>query len=104
MPTQLTEHFSIEELGLQNASPQQLQNARFLCSEVMEPIRAFFDRPINVHCGFRDSQHNATVGGVKTRYHLYTGGKAAIDFGVKDFTYIEVFDWIRMKSGLPVDK
>lgn len=104
MPTHLTEHFTIEELGLQNATPQQLQNARFLCSEVMEPIRNFFNASINVHCSLRDDGHNNAVGGVKNSYHLYNEGKAAIDFDVHGFTYIEVFDWIRLKSALPVDK
>jgi hypothetical protein len=104
MPTQLTEHFTIEELGLQNATPQQLQNARFLCSEVMEPIHLYFNAAINVHCSLRNADHNNAVGGVKASYHLYNEGKAAIDFDVHGFTYVEVFDWIRLKSGLPVDK
>jgi hypothetical protein len=100
---QLTEHFSDAELGVDNGDPQLAAAAHFICVKLLEPIRAKFG-PIFVHDGYRDPGHNARVGGKPASYHLFVDGHAAADISAAGVTNDELFDWIRLDSGLPFDK
>ena len=101
---QLTEHFTVEELGIVPADPVLMQNALYLCEQLLEPIRAKFG-PVHVHDGYRAPAHNFEVGGKEKSYHLYLAGEAAADIDVKPTAGLsELFDWIRLESGLPFDK
>src|SRR5574343_627143 len=75
----LSEHFTLEELthsntaishGLDN-TPNGLQifALTLLCSEVLEPIRALFGKPIDVAVAFRSQEVNKLVGGVANSQH-----------------------------------
>lgn len=104
---QLSPHFSDKEIGVIGCSPLILANATYLCMTILEPIRAHFNCPINIHDAYRDEKHNARVGGKIASFHLFDGGHSAADFDVngdKKPTYREVFDWIRLSSHLPFDK
>lgn len=104
---QLSPHFNAHELGVEGCEQRIIDNAVFLCSVILEPIRQHYNAPINVHDGYRDEQHNDRVGGKMASFHLFDGGHAAADFDVngdKNPTYREVFDWIRLQSRLPFDK
>lgn len=86
------------------ASKRHLDNAKFLCEQVLEPIRAKFG-PVHVHDGFRDPGHNAAVGGKTESFHLFTDGHAAADIdALPAVTIPALFDWLRLESGLKFDK
>lgn len=100
----LSFYFSEAELGVAEAEERLKENARELCERVLEPVRLHFGMPVCVHCGYRDPQHNRRVGGKVNSWHLYEGGRAAADFHVEGESLREVFDWMRLESGLPFDK
>ena len=100
---QLTEHFSQEELGVLGCEQRLIDNAMFLCTEVLEPLRARFG-PIVVHDGYRDPGHNQRVGGKPASFHLFEDGHAAADVSAAGASVPQVFDWLRLESDLPFDK
>lgn len=104
---QLSPHFTDAELGVVGCEQRIIDNAIFLCINILEPIRQHFGRPMNVHDGYRNPDHNTAVGGKIASFHLFDGGHAAADFDVGGDTlptYRQVFDWIRLESKLPFDK
>lgn len=100
---QLTEHFQDVELGVAGCDERLIGNAQYLCIELLEPIRARFGA-VRVHDGYRDPAHNACVGGKAASYHLFDDGKAAADIHAVGCTLKQLFDWIRLDSGLSFDK
>lgn len=81
----LSEHFSMEEMirsqtatekHIDNTPPDAaIRNLKILCTQVLEPARAKFGRPIIITSGYRCAKLNALVGGVPKSYH--TKGMAA---------------------------
>jgi hypothetical protein len=100
---QLTAHFADAELGVAGQEQRLIDNATFLCTTLLEPIRAQFG-PVRVHDGYRSPDHNAAVGGKPDSYHQFDGTQSAADFDCPQASYQAVFDWIRWQSGLPFDK
>lgn len=100
----LSPHFTLKELLITDhkdlASNQEedvkpyLNNLYILCNYILEPIRAYYGKPVTVTSGFRGDTLNKRVGGSKTSQHCL--GEAA-DILVKDKTVDEVFNDI--KSG-----
>lgn len=87
MATQLTEHFSLEEMiASSTAKARKIDNTPTvehkanllrLCKEVLEPIRQKYGHTIIVNSAYRSSALNKAVGGAKTSQHL-TGCAADI--------------------------
>lgn len=102
--TMLTKNFSAAELGVEAADECLQQSAQALCEQVLEPVRERYGRPVRVHCGYRNPQHNRAVGGKLQSWHLFAGTHAAADFDVEGVSLQVVFDWMRLESGLPFDK
>lgn len=100
---QLSEHFSDQELGVAGAEQAIIDNAIFLCQKVLEPVRAKFG-VVRVHSAYRDPAHNAKVGGKTVSFHLFTDGRAAADVSTPGAPLPELFDWLRLESGLQFDK
>lgn len=100
----LSEHFTSAELSVDGACSRVLGNARFLCLQILEPIREKFGA-LKIHSGFRSPAHNEEEGGVNKSYHLYDGDECAADFRplVPDITLQEIFDWLRFESKLRFD-
>ena len=81
----LTEHFSLEELiksstakakKIDNTPTQAAKtNLQHLASNILEPIRLKYNKPIIVTSGYRSMALNKAVGGSKTSQHLL--GQAA---------------------------
>ena len=75
---QLSPHFDLVEFTrsdtaqsrhIDNTPNQtQIENLRFLCVQVLEPLREKFG-PIIIGSGFRSEKLNAAVGGVKNSQH-----------------------------------
>lgn len=100
----LSPNFTEDELGVSGADERVKANARFLCQELLEPIRTKYCAPVFVTSGFRDAGHNAQVGGKSRSFHLYESDRCAADFKVLGVSAQETFDWLRLESGLPFDK
>jgi zinc D-Ala-D-Ala carboxypeptidase len=101
---QLTEHFTEMELGVEGEEARLKESAKALCQEVLEPIRAHYEKAIRVHDGYRNILHNSNVGGKSTSWHLFQGYRAAADIDVPGVPLTELFRWIRLESKLPFDK
>jgi len=101
----LTLHFKAKEFGLKLGIPLGVLSSYItLCSLIMEPIRGKFGLPITITSGYRTPQHNKDVGGVSKKgrvsEHVATANWCACDFRL-NAPLEEVFDWIRLESGLP---
>lgn len=82
---QLTDHFKLSEFvrsstatarGIDNTPNEQvISNLKFLCEQVLEPLRQHFNVPIIIGSGYRCPTLNKVVGGVKNSQHQY--GEAA---------------------------
>jgi len=107
MNRKLTRNFSIGEvfrsdkaveLSLCNypSSPSDynsiIEKAGILASEVLQPVRDWFGRVVDISSWYRSPLVNAAVGGSNSSQHL-TG--AAVDFVIRGIPVDEVFDWIR---------
>lgn len=75
---QLSPHFKLSEFTRSSTAQarkidntpneEQIENLKFLCSEVLEPLRERFG-PIIIGSGFRCPALNSAVGGVKNSQH-----------------------------------
>lgn len=109
--TQLSEHFSLEELtfsevalrqGIDNTpSAEQIENLKRLCQELLEPARILLGVPMHINSGFRSPKVNAAVGGAHSSAHL--AGLAA-DFVPIGLDQQTAFDMLRARAELPVDQ
>jgi uncharacterized protein YcbK (DUF882 family) len=80
----LSDNFKLSEF-MSGGDPEQpsAQAVRYLtqlCKEVLEPLRAFMGKPIQITSGFRSPAHNARIGGAKNSLHT-TGMAADIAVG-----------------------
>jgi len=102
---QLTPNFADTELGVAGASAELVANATYICEQLLEPIRTQFG-PLRVDDGYRDIDHNAAVGGKTLSYHLFQSTKSAADVVplTAGVTMQQIFDWVRLESGLPFDE
>ena len=76
----LSEHFTLEEfersgtaarLHIDNRVPAELvPNIKYLCEEVLEPLREHIGEPIYVSSGYRCPELNRAVGGVRNSQHM----------------------------------
>lgn len=69
----------------------ELENLKKLCTEVLQPIRDKWGKPIKVTSGYRCLKLNTKVGGSKTSDHLVG---AAADIKVKSGTNKKLWDLI----------
>lgn len=99
--TQLTEHFTLEELtasptasklGLPNTpTPEHIANMKYCCEKILEPVRAHFGKPVQVNSSYRAPAVNRAVGGSKTSQHV---NGQAIDFEIPGIDNKAVADWV----------
>lgn len=77
---QLTEHFVLSEFTKSNTarrlnianipSNEVIENLRYGCAHILEPLRAKVGIPIKINSGYRCEHLNRAVGGVQNSYHL----------------------------------
>ena len=110
MTTQLSEHFTLEEMcksetairkGIDNIPTDQeiIDNLTDLCRYILEPIRANYDTPFTPTSGYRCSALNKTIGSSSKSQHLQ--GQAA-DIEVSGVDNFELASWIQ--DNVPFDQ
>jgi Peptidase M15 len=101
MTMQVSSHFDISEFQHGTTIPEDcLPLLRQFCAEILEPIRAFVHRPVEITSGYRSPESNAAAHGVKNSEHVWTPQKIAADFTFNTtfgtmLSMRVVFDWIR---------
>jgi len=98
---QLSKHFSLEEMtrsmvaarkGLDNTpGAGEIKNLGNLCYEILEPVRAHFDKPIMASSGYRSEALCEAIGSKKTSQHAQ--GRA-VDFEINGIPNIKVAYWL----------
>ena len=76
---QLSRHFKLEEFtksmtatrkGIDNTpGAGEIKNLENLCYEVLEPLRAKFEKPITITSGYRSEKLSETIGSKSTSQH-----------------------------------
>jgi zinc D-Ala-D-Ala carboxypeptidase len=98
---QLSKNFSLEEmeksstairLGIKNkAGAGEIKNLGDLCYEILEPVRAKFDKPVIITSGYRSPELSEAIGSKSTSQHC-TGN--AVDMEVLSVSNLKVALWI----------
>jgi zinc D-Ala-D-Ala carboxypeptidase len=101
MATYLTKNFTVEELTASNTAkarginntptPEHLENMKYVCEKILEPVRAFFDLPVVVNSSYRSAALNKAVGGASLSQHL---NGEAVDFEIPGVSNRVIADWI----------
>jgi Peptidase M15 len=107
MTMQVSTHFDVSEFQHGTTIPEDcLPLLRQFCAEVLEPIRAFVHRPVEITSGYRSPESNAQAHGVKNSEHVWTPRKIATDFTFNTtfgtmLSMRATFDWIRTSPTIP---
>jgi hypothetical protein len=102
---QLSAHFRLAEFCRQGWPTNDcLPVAREFCEKVLEPLRAWVGGPVTITSGYRPPAANAAAGGVPDSYHVWTPLRCAADVQAQGRDLVDIWDWLRLKSGLPFDK
>ena len=99
---QLSKHFTLEEFeksqtatrkGIKNkAGSGEVKSLGDLCYEVLEPVRAKFDKPVTITSGYRSPELSIAIGSKSTSQHCK--GEAA-DFEIAGVSNLQVALWIK---------
>ena len=98
---QLSKHFTLEEMeksqtatrkGIKNkAGSGEIKNLGDLCYEVLEPVRAKFDKPVTITSGYRSPELSEAIGSKSTSQHCLG---EAVDLEVIGESNLKVALWI----------
>ena len=98
---QLSKHFTLEEFeksqtatrkGIKNkAGSGEIKNLGDLCYEVLEPVRAKFDKPVTITSGYRSPELSEAIGSKATSQHCKG---EAVDMEVIGVSNLQVALWI----------
>ena len=99
---QLSKHFTLEEMeksqtatrkGIKNkAGSGEIKNLGDLCYEVLEPVRAKFDKPVTITSGYRSPELSEAIGSKSTSQHC---SGEAVDFEIAGISNLQVALWIQ---------
>jgi len=99
---QLSKHFKLEEFtrsqiaarnGLSNTPGSgEVKNLENICYEILEPVRAKFEKPIMINSGYRSLEVNRKLGSSDSSQH--TKGQA-VDFEIAGIHNLKVAHWIK---------
>jgi zinc D-Ala-D-Ala carboxypeptidase len=99
---QLSKHFKLEEFtksmtatrkGIKNEPGSgDIKNLEDLCYEILEPVRAHFDKPLIISSGYRSEELCEAIGSKKTSQHAKG---QAVDFEIPGVPNIKIAYWIQ---------
>ena len=94
---QLSKHFKLEEMtksmtavrkGIDNSPGSgDIKNLENVCYEILEPVRAHFDRAVTVTSGYRSEALCEAIGSKKTSQHAKG---QAVDFEIAGVPNIQI--------------
>ena len=98
----LSKNFSLNEFissetalrrGIDNTpSAEVLANLKALCENIMQPLRDWYGKPINITSGYRSPALNRAIKGAANSDHMRG---QAVDFTLPKEDYPKVFEWLR---------
>ena len=98
---QLSKHFTLEEMTRSMVASRknidntpgagEIKNLENVCYEILEPVRAHFDKPITVSSGYRSEALCEAIGSKKTSQHAKG---QAVDFEINSVPNIQVAYWL----------
>ena len=101
-PVQLSRHFTLTEMtksmtatrkGIDNIpGPGEIKSLGDLCYEVLEPLRAHFDKPVTITSGYRSEALCEAIGSKKTSQHAKG---QAVDLEIFEVPNIKVAYWLQ---------
>jgi len=99
---QLSKHFKLEEMtksmtatrkGIDNSPGSgDIKNLENVCYEILEPVRAHFDKPVIITSGYRSEALCEAIGSKKTSQHAKG---QAVDFEIAGIPNIKIAYWIQ---------
>ena len=99
---QLSKHFKLEEFtksmtatrkGIKNEPGSgDIKNLENICYEILEPVRAHFDKPITITSGYRSEELCVAIGSKKTSQHALG---MAVDMEIPSESNLKVALWIQ---------
>ena len=99
---QLSKHFKLEEFtksmtatrkGIKNEPGSgDIKNLENIAYEILEPVRAKFDKPVQITSGYRSEKLCEAIGSKKTSQHAKG---QAVDFEIAGVPNIQVAYWIQ---------
>ena len=97
----LSKHFTLEEMtksmtaarkGIHNTpGAGEIKNLENVCYEILEPVRAKFDRAVTITSGYRSEALCEAIGSKKTSQHAKG---QAVDFEIMGIPNIKVAYWL----------
>lgn len=97
----LSKHFKLEEFTRSQIAARnnlanipgsgEVKNLENICYEILEPVRAKFDKPVTINSGFRSLEVNRKLGSSDSSQH--TKGQA-VDFEIAGVANIQVAYWL----------
>lgn len=103
---QLSKNLSLAEVirsetakrrGISNMpTPEHIENFKKLATNIFQPIREHFDKPILISSGYRSAELNKAIGGSLSSQHS-SGEAIDIDMDGTDITNKQIFDFIKDK-------
>lgn len=103
----LSEHFTVAEMTATSArldntpTPEIMENLRYLCNELMEPVRSRFG-PWYVTSAYRSLAVNTLIGGSTTSMHMRGLACDGVPLG-GNVKWNDVIQFL-LTSGLPIDQ
>jgi peptidase M15-like protein len=107
MSQTISEHFGTEEFEHGTTIPVEcMPILKEFAAKVLEPVRTYIGRPMEITSGDRSVETNAGAHGVKNSEHIWTPMRIAADFTFSltepaPLTIRAVFDWIRNNPAIP---
>ena len=99
---QLSKHFKLEEFtksmtatrkGIKNEPGSgDIKNLENIAYEILEPVRAKFDKPVTITSGYRSEELCEAIGSKKTSQHAKG---QAVDFEIAGIPNIKIAYWIQ---------
>ena len=88
----LSKNFSLKEMtasqtaerkGINNnPNPAQIENLKALATNILQPVRSHFDKPLIISSGFRCAQLCVEIGSSVNSQHVADDSAAAADFEI----------------------